>query len=163
MSINVICSQCTIILNKENTDKTFTSVSKEVSPILVKHFQSKNVKTLPRKTSVSLLLKHRQEGGREKNITAIAKFFMLLANAKMFIHYIQLEKAQKLQNIYFYILYFKFCRIFYTAWKVSVFGVFVVRIFPHSYWIVWMRENTDQKNSEYWHFSLRVSYWKANE
>ena len=61
-----------------------------------------------------------------------------------------------------------------------VFGVFLVRIFPYSYWIpinhhcvksirirsfsgpyfsafgpysVWMRKNTDQKNSEYEHFS----------
>ena len=42
-----------------------------------------------------------------------------------------------------------------TAWKVSVFGVFLVRIFPHLDWIleivrispysVEMRENTDQK------------------
>ena len=50
--------------------------------------------------------------------------------------------------------YFKFlCRynhmkayqvhIKYTAWEVSAFGVFLVRIFPHS----------DQKNSEYGHFS----------
>ena len=31
----------------------------------------------------------------------------------------------------------------FTAWKVSVFGVFLVR----------MRENTDQKNSKYGHFS----------
>ena len=65
-------------------------------------------------------------------------------------------------------------------WKVFVFGVFLVRIFPYSYWIpinhhcvksirirsfsgpyfsafgpysVWMRKNTDQKNSEYEHFS----------
>ena len=43
----------------------------------------------------------------------------------------------------------------YTAWKVSVYGVFLVRIFPHSDWIrrdteysVGMRENTDQENSE---------------
>ena len=37
-----------------------------------------------------------------------------------------------------------------TAWKVSVFGVFLVRIFPHS---VRMQENTNQENSEYRHFS----------
>ena len=37
-----------------------------------------------------------------------------------------------------------------TAWKVSVFGVILVRIFPHSDWI---RENTDQNISEYGHFS----------
>ena len=49
-----------------------------------------------------------------------------------------------------------------TAWKVSVFGVILVRIFPHSDWIgrdtsispylVRMRGNTDQNNSEYRHF-----------
>ena len=55
----------------------------------------------------------------------------------------------------------------FTAWKVSVFLVFLVRIFPHSNWIrrdipcispysVRMRENTDQKNSEYGHFSCSV-------
>ena len=47
--------------------------------------------------------------------------------------------------------------------KVSVFGVILVRIFPHSDWIrreilrmslysVRMRENVDQNNSEYGHF-----------
>ena len=50
-----------------------------------------------------------------------------------------------------------------TAWKVSVFGVFLVRIFPHSELIrgdtnisphrARMRENTDLQNSEYRHFS----------
>ena len=45
----------------------------------------------------------------------------------------------------------------YTAWKVSVFGVILVRIFPHLDWIwrdteVRMRENADQNNSEYEHF-----------
>ena len=34
----------------------------------------------------------------------------------------------------------------YTAWKVSVFAVFLVQ----------MRENTDQKNSEHGHFSRSV-------
>ena len=37
-----------------------------------------------------------------------------------------------------------------TAWEVSVFGVILVRIFPHS---DWARENADQNNSEYEHFS----------
>ena len=36
-----------------------------------------------------------------------------------------------------------------TAWKVSVCGVFLVHIFPHSGWI---RENTDQENSEYGYY-----------
>ena len=50
-----------------------------------------------------------------------------------------------------------------TVWKVSVFGVFLVRIFriwtEHreilriSSYSVQMRENTDQKISEYVHFS----------
>ena len=38
----------------------------------------------------------------------------------------------------------------------SLFGVFPVRVFPHSDWIspysVLMRENVGQKNSEYEHF-----------
>ena len=53
----------------------------------------------------------------------------------------------------------------FTAQKVSLFGVFLVRIFPHSDWIRRVRsififlyidskcENTDQKNSEYGCFS----------
>ena len=42
-----------------------------------------------------------------------------------------------------------FDRVLNTAWKVSVCGVFLVHIFPHSGWI---RENTDQENSEYGNF-----------
>ena len=56
--------------------------------------------------------------------------------------------------------------LLYIAWKVSLFGVILVRIFPHSGWIgeipsisrsislysFQMRENADQKNSEYGHF-----------
>ena len=41
-----------------------------------------------------------------------------------------------------------------TAWKVSIFWVFLVRILAHLEWIlgispysVWMQENTDQKTS----------------
>ena len=50
-----------------------------------------------------------------------------------------------------------------TAWNVSVFGVILVRIFPHSNWIrrdnlclsvfSLNAENADQNNSDYWHFS----------
>ena len=48
--------------------------------------------------------------------------------------------------------------MFNTAWKVSVFGVFLVSISRYS---VQMRENTDQKNSEYEHFSRSARYfWK---
>ena len=52
------------------------------------------------------------------------------------------------------------CLFLLTAWKLSVFGVFLVRIFSHLDWrrkdmeySVQMRENADQKNSEYRHFS----------
>ena len=41
-----------------------------------------------------------------------------------------------------------------TAPKLSVFGVIVVSIFPHS---DWMWENTDWNNPEYGHFSRRKS------
>ena len=45
----------------------------------------------------------------------------------------------------------------FTAWKESVFGVFLVRTFLHSLRIspfsVRMLENTDQKNFKYGHFS----------
>ena len=37
--------------------------------------------------------------------------------------------------------------------KVSVFGVILVRIHPHSDYSVCMRENADQNNSKYRHFS----------
>ena len=40
----------------------------------------------------------------------------------------------------------------------SVFGVILVRIFPHSDWI---RENADQNNSKYGHFSRSV-YWLSS-
>ena len=51
----------------------------------------------------------------------------------------------------------------FTAWKVSVFGVILVPIFPHLDWrrrdtpyLVGMRENTDQNNSKYEHFLCSV-------
>ena len=57
----------------------------------------------------------------------------------------------------------------FTAWNVPVFGVFLVRIFPHlakygeilyiSPYLVRMWENMDQKNSEYGHF-LRSDFVK---
>ena len=43
----------------------------------------------------------------------------------------------------------------YTTWKVSLFGVIVVRISPYS---VRMRENTDQNNSAYGHFLRSDNY-----
>ena len=56
----------------------------------------------------------------------------------------------------------------FTAWKVSVFGVILVHIFPHSdrirrgtpYLSVLsqMQENKGQNNSEYGHF-LRSDSW----
>ena len=57
-----------------------------------------------------------------------------------------------------------------TAWKVSVFGVILLRIFPHSDWM-WRdtpylsvfslnAENKDQNNSEYGHFLRSVKvFW----
>ena len=49
-----------------------------------------------------------------------------------------------------------------TAWKVSIFGVILVHVFPYTLRIspysVRIRENTDQKNSEYGHF-LRSDWW----
>ena len=78
-----------------------------------------------------------------------------------------------------------------TAWKVSALGVFLVSIFQHLEWIrrdtlyfsmfIRMRENADQKNCEYGHFSRidgrcfyykntiyfdlfwTYSYWKIND
>ena len=54
-----------------------------------------------------------------------------------------------------------------TVLKMSVFGVALVRIFPHSDWIrrdreyisvsIQMQENTDQNNSEYGHALRSVS------
>ena len=45
----------------------------------------------------------------------------------------------------------------YTAWKVSVFVVILVLIFPHSDWIQRnTSENTDQNNSESGHFLRSV-------
>ena len=53
----------------------------------------------------------------------------------------------------------------YTVWKLSVFGVFLVRIFPHSDWMlrysVNMWENTDQRNSKYGQFSHRTIFRKV--
>ena len=55
-----------------------------------------------------------------------------------------------------------------TALKVPVFGIILVCIFPHSDWIrrdtsylVRMRENADQNNSEYGHF-LRSEKWRSD-
>ena len=54
-------------------------------------------------------------------------------------------------------------RVIITAWKVSVFGVILVRIFPHiSMYSVRMRENVDQNNSKYGHF-LRSVYLEGFE
>ena len=49
--------------------------------------------------------------------------------------------------------------MYITAWKVSVFGVFLVSIFPLriSPYSVRMRKDTDQKNAKYGHSSRNVS------
>ena len=56
-----------------------------------------------------------------------------------------------------------------TAKKVSVFGLLLVHIFPHSHWIwrdtlysVQMRENTEQKNSKYGHFSCSATFLRLD-
>ena len=56
-----------------------------------------------------------------------------------------------------------------TAWRMSLFRVFLIRIFAHSEWIrrdreysVRMRENMDQKNSEYGHFYAEYG-WQLNK
>ena len=41
---------------------------------------------------------------------------------------------------------------FKTAWKKSVFGVFLVRIFPH---LDWLQKNAGMQNSEYAHILMR--------
>ena len=58
-----------------------------------------------------------------------------------------------------------------TTWKVSVFEVILVRIFPYPDWIrrdisispylVWMRENADQNNSEYRHILRSLCFLKT--
>ena len=45
-----------------------------------------------------------------------------------------------------------------TAWKVSVFGIFLVHIFPHSDWI---RRDT-QNAVKYWPEKLRIRYFSRN-
>ena len=62
------------------------------------------------------------------------------------------------------VLFLSVYLILYTAWKVSVFRVFLVHVFSHLNWIrsispylVQMRENKYQKNSEYGHFSRNVN------
>ena len=59
-----------------------------------------------------------------------------------------------------------YCSLSSTAWKVPLFGLFLVRVFPHLYcirrdtpYLVRMWGNTDQKNSEYGHFELRSLYF----
>ena len=55
-----------------------------------------------------------------------------------------------------------------TAWKEYVLEVFLVRILPHLDWIwvspysVQMRENTDQKTSEYEHILRREFCWSGS-
>ena len=66
--------------------------------------------------------------------------------------------------------YYQQRKIPFTMWKVSLFGVTLVRIFPHSDWIrrvrsispysVEIRENADQNNSEYGNF-LRSVFKKS--
>ena len=54
----------------------------------------------------------------------------------------------------------------FTAQKVCLFEVILVRIFPYEYLLnisVRMRENADQNNSEYGHFSRSDEYCQDNK
>ena len=76
----------------------------------------------------------------------------------------------------FFSLSMKYFIILNTAWKVSVFGVMLIRISPHTNWIrrirsispysVQTRENAGQNKSEYGHFlrsaSSRVECTKSH-
>ena len=65
------------------------------------------------------------------------------------------ERIPQIQNLHL-------CDKEHTALKVSVFGIIFVRIFSHSHfsyllyispYSVQIRENTDQNNSDYGHFT----------
>ena len=55
----------------------------------------------------------------------------------------------------------------FTTWKVSVFEVILVRIFPHSDWVrpdsIQMQENTDQNYSKNRHIYAVFDLWIATE
>ena len=100
------------------------------------------------------------------NTDILQKFFHFVSNYRSFhlIWILDLLQAQKkittncLQNIGTGLdtttSQFGQYKIF-TTWKLSVFGVVLIRIFPHSYSIspnsVRMRGNADQNNSAYGH------------
>ena len=99
-------------------------------------------------------------------------------------HLFQPHREKKIDIVIFKILYFVenftnwiafyLCKSYcvslqnkVTLREVSIFGVFLVRIFPHLDldWIrrdisIRMRENMDQKNFEYGHFSHNVNETK---
>ena len=60
-------------------------------------------------------------------------------------------------NSLYYKINFMEITLISTTWKVSVFGVILFRILPHSDWMqrdtIWMGKNKDQNNSKYGHFS----------
>ena len=65
-----------------------------------------------------------------------------------------------------------FIVIICAAWKVSIFGVVLVRIFTHLDWYweirsispysIWICENRDQNNSEYGHFLRSAAYYSES-
>ena len=64
----------------------------------------------------------------------------------------KVQFGNNVQTLKFSLPCFPYCRWIWrttTAEKAFLFGVILVCIFPHSDWYsVWMRENTDQNNSE---------------
>ena len=56
---------CTKFYHKENTDKIISSLSNEISPLLVTRFLVGEWWNIRKKTFTSPFLKHRQEGRRK--------------------------------------------------------------------------------------------------
>ena len=71
---------------------------------------------------------------------------------------IEIQKQPKTDEFFSVVAYFRNkCWLTFTAWKVSVFWVFLVRMRENTdHKKSGLRENTDQKNSEYGHFSRSV-------
>ena len=102
-------------------------------------------------------------------ITHIIFYFMLYYILYFILYYILYYISMHILNVKWSLTRHYWIQGFMnvTVWKVCVFGVFLVRIFPHSDWMrrdseypysVQIRENKDQKNSEYGHFSRSVCH-----
>ena len=119
-------------------------------------------KRLLQKISQDLLGKHLLQGLHYSNNTALQTALLLKTTP---------FKCFPLNVFYFRILlddrFSKWSdKVIGTTLEVSVFGVILVCIFPHSDWIqkalylVRMRENANQNNSEYGHFLSSEVYGK---